>query len=187
MICGSKSLPRIIEKGAVTFTSDFFCSFSRPVSVLLSNQGRRGPRAQNRNSIQRIPKDRRYLLLPAQVVTDLDGRGGERAPNIAQNREVQRLSDPELMRIVREGVPGTGMPAFHSLASSEVKAVVAYLRSLQGINKSPPCPAIRCAERQCSTAMLGVRLPHGRGQAVDLLLPICPAMGAPIRSRRFEA
>ena len=70
----------------------------------------------------------------------LDGRGGERAPNIAQKREVLRLSDPELMRIVREGVPGTGMPAFHSLASSQVKAVVSYLRNLQGINQTVELP-----------------------------------------------
>jgi len=70
----------------------------------------------------------------------LDGRGGERAPDIAQKREVQRLSDSEIMRIVREGVPGTGMPAFHSLASSEVKAVVSYLRSLQGTNQTVELP-----------------------------------------------
>ena len=44
------------------------------------------------------------------------------------------------MRIVREGVPGTGMPAFHSLASSEVKAVVSYLRSLQGTNQTVELP-----------------------------------------------
>ena len=70
----------------------------------------------------------------------LDGRGGERAPDIAQKREVQRLSDTDLMRIVREGVLGTGMPAFHSLASSEVKAVVSYLRSLQGTNPTVELP-----------------------------------------------
>jgi cytochrome c oxidase cbb3-type subunit 3 len=70
----------------------------------------------------------------------LDGRGGERAPNIAQNREVQRLSDAQVTRIVQEGVPGTGMPAFHSLASSDIKAVVAYLRTLQGINKTSALP-----------------------------------------------
>jgi putative heme-binding domain-containing protein len=70
----------------------------------------------------------------------LDGRGGERAPDIAQKREIQRLSDSEIMRIVREGVPGTGMPAFHSLASSEVKAVVSYLRSLQGTNQTVELP-----------------------------------------------
>ena len=32
------------------------------------------------------------------------------------------------------------MPAFHSLASSDVKAVVAYLRTLQGINKTSALP-----------------------------------------------
>jgi putative heme-binding domain-containing protein len=62
----------------------------------------------------------------------LDGRGGERAPNIAQAATVQRLSDQQLTRIVTEGVPGTGMPAFHSLGSGGISAVVKYLRVLQG-------------------------------------------------------
>jgi cytochrome c oxidase cbb3-type subunit III len=70
----------------------------------------------------------------------LDGRGSERAPNIAQRREVQRLSDAELARIVQEGVPGTGMPAFHSLPTPEIKAVVAHLRVLQGASKSDRLP-----------------------------------------------
>src|SRR6185437_14290575 len=35
-------------------------------------------------------------------------------------------------RIIRGGVPGTGMPAFRSLSDDQVKAVVRYLRSLQG-------------------------------------------------------
>ncbi|HXW92686.1 MAG TPA: c-type cytochrome [Terriglobales bacterium] len=62
----------------------------------------------------------------------LDGRGGERAPNIAQNHEVQRLADAQLMHVIEEGISGTGMPAFHSLRTSEIKAIVAYLRLLQG-------------------------------------------------------
>jgi cytochrome c oxidase cbb3-type subunit III len=66
----------------------------------------------------------------------LDARGGERAPNIAQRREVQRQSDAELMQIVQEGIPGAGMPAFHSLTDSDVKAVIAYLRTLQGTSKA---------------------------------------------------
>jgi cytochrome c oxidase cbb3-type subunit III len=70
----------------------------------------------------------------------LDGRGSERAPDIAQRQEVQRLSDAQLMRVVQEGVPGTGMPAFHSLATAQVKALVGYLRTLQGSNKMPKLP-----------------------------------------------
>jgi cytochrome c oxidase cbb3-type subunit III len=62
----------------------------------------------------------------------LDGRGGERAPNIAERASVLRLSDAQISRIIENGVPGTGMPPFHSLAISDVKAVVSYLRTLQG-------------------------------------------------------
>src|ERR1700732_2960269 len=48
----------------------------------------------------------------------LDGRGGERAPDIATNEKTQRRSDDELSRIIAGGVPGRGMPAFASLGSN---------------------------------------------------------------------
>jgi len=72
----------------------------------------------------------------------LDGRGGERAPNIAQAVAVQRLSDQELTRIVTEGVSGTGMPAFHSLGSVGISAVVKYLRVLQGRGAPSVVPGV---------------------------------------------
>jgi putative heme-binding domain-containing protein len=72
----------------------------------------------------------------------LDGRGGERAPNIAQAAAVQRLSDQELTRIVTEGVAGTGMPAFHSLGAAGVSAVVKYLRVLQGRSGPSVLPGV---------------------------------------------
>lgn len=62
----------------------------------------------------------------------LDGKGSERAPNIADRPNVQKLSDAQISHIIENGVPGTGMPAFHSLQISQVRAVVGYLRSLQG-------------------------------------------------------
>jgi cytochrome c oxidase cbb3-type subunit 3 len=70
----------------------------------------------------------------------LDGRGGERAPDIATRREAQRLSDVKLARIVDAGVPGTGMPSFRSLGASGIKSVVSYLRKLQGEGKSATLP-----------------------------------------------
>lgn len=70
----------------------------------------------------------------------LDGRGGERAPNIADSSRVQRLSDAQIAHVVENGIPGTGMPAFHSLASSDVKAVVTYLRTLHGTKKALNLP-----------------------------------------------
>jgi cytochrome c oxidase cbb3-type subunit 3 len=70
----------------------------------------------------------------------LDGRGGERAPNIAENPKVLRFSDAQISHIIESGVPGTGMPAFHSLAQTDVRAVVAYLRFLQGTKKALTLP-----------------------------------------------
>ena len=62
----------------------------------------------------------------------LDGRGAERAPNIAERPQVQRLSDTQISKIIEHGIPGTGMPGFHALDHNEVQAIVAYLRILQG-------------------------------------------------------
>jgi cytochrome c oxidase cbb3-type subunit 3 len=70
----------------------------------------------------------------------LDGRGGERAPNIAENPNVQRLSDAQIVHIIENGIPGTAMPAFHSLESSDVQAVVTYLRTLQGTKQTAKLP-----------------------------------------------
>jgi cytochrome c oxidase cbb3-type subunit III len=62
----------------------------------------------------------------------LDGRGGERAPDIATRATLQRRSDAELAHIVQAGIPAGGMPGFATLDEGTLKAVVAYLRLLQG-------------------------------------------------------
>ena len=62
----------------------------------------------------------------------IDGRGGEHAPNIATAAAVQQLSDAELERILHDGIPARGMPSFQALGQAGVKAVVGYLRVLQG-------------------------------------------------------
>ena len=61
-----------------------------------------------------------------------DGRGGERAPNIATVRRVISLSDDDLLGIVKRGIPGTGMPPFGYMGDESVANVVGYLRELQG-------------------------------------------------------
>ena len=60
----------------------------------------------------------------------LDRRGGEHGPNIATNPAVEQHTDEEVFRIVRDGVPSQGMPAFDFLAASEISLIVSYLRSL---------------------------------------------------------
>jgi putative heme-binding domain-containing protein len=70
----------------------------------------------------------------------LDGKGTERAPNITTNPQVKRLSQKELTEIISGGVPGTGMPGFKSLGASAIRAVTAYVRSMQGDNRNAPLP-----------------------------------------------
>lgn len=50
------------------------------------------------------------------------------------------LSDSQMFGIIENGIPGTGMPAFHALEHSQIQAVVTYLRSLQGTKKTIKLP-----------------------------------------------
>lgn len=61
-----------------------------------------------------------------------DGRGGERAPNIATARNIVSLTDKDLAGFVRNGIPGSGMPAFGFLGDNGIRDVVTFLRQLQG-------------------------------------------------------
>ena len=63
----------------------------------------------------------------------LDGRGGEKGPNIATRAEISRRSDDEILTILQNGIPGAGMPAFARLGDTKLQAVVQHLRSLQGL------------------------------------------------------
>jgi cytochrome c oxidase cbb3-type subunit III len=62
----------------------------------------------------------------------LDGRGGERAPDIATRPEISKLSDQEILGILRTGIPDKGMPPFAALGSAKLSTLLSYLRSLQG-------------------------------------------------------
>jgi len=68
----------------------------------------------------------------------LDGRGGERAPDIATRAEIARLSDPELLKVLRAGIPDKGMPPFAALGSAKLSVLLSYIRSLQGKGTGVP-------------------------------------------------
>jgi cytochrome c oxidase cbb3-type subunit 3 len=70
----------------------------------------------------------------------LDGRGGERAPDIATSANTPGRSDDELFEIIQKGLPGAGMPSFASLDGSNIKALVSYLRRLQGRSAAAHLP-----------------------------------------------
>jgi cytochrome c oxidase cbb3-type subunit III len=70
----------------------------------------------------------------------LDGRGGERGPNIVTRAEVLHRSDGELLHLLQTGLPESGMPPFESLGLAKLKSVVAHLRFLQGASEVAPLP-----------------------------------------------
>jgi cytochrome c oxidase cbb3-type subunit III len=71
----------------------------------------------------------------------LDGRGGEHAPNIATNASIQSMADAALLHIVRNGIPAAGMPGFSSsFNDGQIRAVISYLRVLQGKGQAAAVP-----------------------------------------------
>jgi cytochrome c oxidase cbb3-type subunit 3 len=92
--------------------------------------------AQSRSSRQKSKSDpvqgQQTFVSICAGCHGLDGRGAERAPNIASNPKVEQLSDAQISAVVTNGVPGTAMPPFRSLGAASIKSVVAYLRTLQG-------------------------------------------------------
>ena len=91
---------------------------------------RQAPQQKNGNSIS--TRGKQLFASTCAGCHGLDGRGAERAPNIAERQQVQQLSDEQISKIIEHGIPGTGMPGFHALDHSEVQAIVANLRMLQG-------------------------------------------------------
>jgi cytochrome c oxidase cbb3-type subunit III len=70
----------------------------------------------------------------------LDGSGTDKAVNISTSAKMRHLSDSQLAGIISNSVPGTGMPAFHNLSKRQTRAVVGYLRSLQGNTEARTVP-----------------------------------------------
>jgi len=70
----------------------------------------------------------------------LDGRGGERGPDIVTRQDVTRLTDEEMSKILWSGIPEEGMPPFSQLGSSKLSALVSYIRTLQGKGAQAPLP-----------------------------------------------
>jgi cytochrome c oxidase cbb3-type subunit III len=62
----------------------------------------------------------------------LDGRGGERGPDIATRQQIVQLSDAEILEILRTGRPAAGMPPFESFGNVKLKELLDHLRTLQG-------------------------------------------------------
>lgn len=71
----------------------------------------------------------------------LNGRGAERAPDIATRSEIVKLSDAATLKLLRNGIPAKGMPSFVELGSARLSDLLHYLRVLQGKGQAPASAA----------------------------------------------
>ena len=108
-------------------------SWWMPPCLVAVSIGMNAQRSATSESGTRAPQD---FAASCAGCHGLDGRGGERAPNIATRKEVLRLSDDTLSGIIQNGIAGTGMPAFRQLEKTRINAIVGYLRILQGKTES---------------------------------------------------
>ena len=106
--------------------------FALPASA--QNSGRHTKSAESGSALN-LDADKTFAATCAGC-HGLDGRGGERGPNLATRPEVVRRSDAELLKALRDGKPTSGMPSFATLGDAKLSAMVSYLRALQGKNAS---------------------------------------------------
>jgi alcohol dehydrogenase (cytochrome c) len=67
-----------------------------------------------------------------------DGSGSVKGPAIASLPSSIARSDEDLIRIVRDGIPGSGMPSSKQLGDEKIQALVQYLRTLQSKSGTVP-------------------------------------------------
>jgi alcohol dehydrogenase (cytochrome c) len=65
-----------------------------------------------------------------------EGTGGEFGPSIVAR--IPLRNDQDLETVIREGLPGAGMPAFQTLSPAEVSNLVTFLRTLQRRGNAGP-------------------------------------------------
>jgi putative heme-binding domain-containing protein len=66
----------------------------------------------------------------------LDAAGGGRGPDLTLGRWIHGGTDDDLFRTITQGVAGTEMPA-NAFEDSEVRALIAYVRSVSAVTKPP--------------------------------------------------
>jgi cytochrome c oxidase cbb3-type subunit 3 len=118
----------------------FVAVFALSYRIAASSQSQSGPASPSEGKSADAATGKRAYSTNCAGCHGLDGKGGERAPDIATRPRVLQLSDAALLQVVQRGVPNTGMPAFGFLDAKTQKSMVAHLRTLQGAVASAKLP-----------------------------------------------
>jgi alcohol dehydrogenase (cytochrome c) len=80
-------------------------------------------------SAQSVDQGRKVFASRCAACHGTEGGGGELGPSIVAR--IPLRSDADLEAVIREGLPGAGMPSFATLPKSESADLVAHLRTLR--------------------------------------------------------
>ena len=87
----------------------------------------------------------------------MNGKGGERGPDIVTDLEIVKLSDGQLLTILRDGKPQAGMPGFSGLDPGKTCGSSGLLAD-PTVQRSTPAVAVMSEmAKNCSLAKVGVR------------------------------
>jgi len=112
-------------------------------------------------------QDARALFQAQCSVCHGDGHGTERGPNLANNRRLRGASLADVERMIREGVPARGMPAF-PLPAAQLSAMAKLVRSMSApAFEAHPAGDLAAGERYFFGAggCAGCHMVAGRGKA----------------------
>jgi alcohol dehydrogenase (cytochrome c) len=98
--------------------------------------GGRGMDAQQTTAQQQAPDGQRLFTAQCATCHGSDGRGAERGPDIVTRRQAATRPVEETARIIREGIPGGGMPP-SALNAAEIMAVASHVRTLAEGSREP--------------------------------------------------
>lgn len=101
-----------------------------PTTSLARHQHRKNETATPGKSNAAMIQARRDYETRCSSCHGLDGRGSERAPNISSDPAIVNLPDRDIFKMVHDGIPSKGMPAFGYLGGEEIKSLVSYLRAI---------------------------------------------------------
>jgi PQQ-dependent dehydrogenase (methanol/ethanol family) len=93
------------------------------------------------NNGDAVAAGRRLYDQACQTCHGGEGRG-DRGPALTTGKFPHGSDDGDIFRNIRNGIAGSGMPAFSILTADQIWQVVSYIRSLSGAAAAPPNEAV---------------------------------------------
>lgn len=114
------------------------------------------------------PESKGKSVFEAKCATchGLDGLGGEHAPDIVRRLSIRTLSDEALLDVIHEGITEAGMPGFPNLGSENDRALIAYIRFLQGTSAKDSARGDPVRGRDVFFGKASCSTCHSRGQII---------------------